>query len=47
MTIYNKTNQGRVQKLCETLDLIAKSVKANDATSEDVWEFLQPFAWSE
>lgn len=42
MTIQNKTNQGRVQKVCEALDHIKKSVEANSATPQDAWELLQP-----
>lgn len=42
MAFDNKTNRGRVKKIIETLDLIQKSAKSNNAAPEKISEMLAP-----
>lgn len=42
MSIHNDTNKGRVQKIIDICDLIAKSANSNNADREDIWELMQP-----
>jgi hypothetical protein len=42
VTIFNDTNRGRVSKIQEILNLLDKSAKSNKATSDEVWQLLEP-----
>lgn len=42
MSIFNKTNEGRIKKALELLDLIDVSVASNKASAEDVARLLKP-----
>lgn len=38
----NSTNQGRVTKIVETVNLLWKSAASNQASSEEVWALMEP-----
>lgn len=42
MTIQNQTNQGRVDKIVDTVTLIKKSATSNEASTDDIWELMEP-----
>lgn len=42
MTFFTPTNEKRVEKICEIVLLIQKSVQSNSASSEDVWKLMDP-----
>jgi len=42
MTLFTGTNEKRVQKIIEIIDLLAKSVEANNATTDDIWKLMEP-----
>lgn len=42
MAFTNKTNQNRVTKILETLDLIEKSARSNQASQEEMDQLLAP-----
>jgi hypothetical protein len=41
MTVFNTTNQNRVEKIVELLGLLQKSAESNGATSEELWQLLE------
>lgn len=42
MTIFNDTNQKRVEKIVEIVSLLEKSTLSNKASNDDVWQLLEP-----
>lgn len=42
MSIFNSTNEGRVQKIVDITQLLNQSAQSNKASQEEIWKLLDP-----
>lgn len=42
MSIFNSTNEGRVQKIVDITQLLSQSAQSNKASQDEIWKLLDP-----